>query len=133
MIEEDGHIGHGAVLHGCTVGRNALIGMGAVIMDGAKIGADAIVAALSFVKAGFEVPPGMLAAGIPARILRPVNEKERTWKATGTREYQELAVRSLASMTETEPLRTLTPSRLAQRSAGEPAAEPLYLRKKRKG
>jgi len=133
VIEEDGHIGHGAVLHGCTVGRNALIGMGAVIMDGAKIGADAIVAALSFVKAGFEVPPGMLAAGIPARILRPVSEKERAWKNTGTRGYQELAVRSLASMTETEPLRTLTPSRLAQRSAGEPAAEPLYLRKKRKG
>jgi len=104
VIEEDGHIGHGAVLHGCTVGRNALIGMGAVIMDGAKIGADAIVAALSFVKAGFEVPPGMLVAGIPARILRPVSEKERAWKTTGTREYQELAVRCLATLKPCQPL-----------------------------
>ena len=133
VIEEEGHIGHGAVLHGCKIGRNALIGMSAVIMDGAVIGEDAIVAALAFVKAGFTVPPATLVAGIPARVVRPVSAEERAWKIAGTREYQELAVRSLAGMAETEPLRELTPARLAQRSQGETGSEPLYLHKRRTG
>jgi len=130
VIEEEGHIGHGAVLHGCRIGRNALIGMSAVIMDDAVIGADAMVAALAFVKAGFEVPPGMLAAGIPARVVRALGEEDRRWKAEATREYQELARRSLASMVETEALRALDAARLAQRTKGETGAEPLYLQKK---
>ncbi len=104
VIEEDGHIGHGAVLHGCRIGRNALIGMSAVVMDGAKVGADAIVAALSFVKAGFEVPAGTLVAGIPAKVLRAVTEAERKWKIEGTREYQELTRRCLASLVPVEAL-----------------------------
>jgi phenylacetic acid degradation protein len=52
VIEEDGHIGHGAVLHGCRIGRNALVGMNAVIMDNAVLGESSIVAACAFVKAG---------------------------------------------------------------------------------
>lgn len=131
VIEEDGHVGHGAVLHGCTVGRNALVGMSAVIMDGAKIGADAIVAALSFVKAGFEVPAGMLAAGIPAKVLRAISAEERSWKKEGTHEYQELTRRSLATMSAAEALTELSPARLAQRTKGETAIEPLYLYKKK--
>lgn len=67
IIESNGHIGHGAILHGCRIGRNALVGMTAVIMDGAVIGEEGIVAALAFVKAGFEVPPRPLVGGIPAR------------------------------------------------------------------
>ena len=130
-IEENGHIGHGAVLHGCRIGRNALVGMSAVIMDGANVGENAIVAALSFVKAGFEVPAGMLVAGIPARILRPLTEKEKAWKVQGTREYQELAVRSRNTMTATEALSTLDDVRLAQRTKGETGIEPLYLAKKK--
>ncbi|HYB09335.1 MAG TPA: phenylacetic acid degradation protein PaaY [Alphaproteobacteria bacterium] len=125
-IGEDGHIGHGAVIHGCRIGRNALVGMSAVIMDGAKVGEDAIVAALSFVKAGFEVPPATLVAGIPARVLRPLTEKEKAWKIQGTREYQELAVRSLRTMTATEALATLDDVRLAQRTKGETDLVPLY-------
>ena len=57
VIEEDGHVGHGAVLHGCTVGRNAMVGMNAVVMDGAVIGECAIVAAMAFVKANHKIPP----------------------------------------------------------------------------
>ena len=57
VVEEDGHIGHGAVLHGCRIGRNALVGMNAVIMDGAEIGAECIVAAMTFVRANMKVPP----------------------------------------------------------------------------
>ena len=131
VIEEDGHIGHGAVLHGCTIGRNALIGMGAVIMDGASIGADAIVAALAFVKAGFAVPPGTLVAGIPARVLRPVAADELAWKKAGTREYQELARRCLASFAETTALSALDERRLAARTKGETGVEPLYLHKRK--
>src|SRR5690242_15668908 len=65
VIEADGHVGHGAVIHGARVGRNALVGMNAVAMDGAVIGESAIVAAMAFVKAGFEVAPRTLVAGIP--------------------------------------------------------------------
>jgi phenylacetic acid degradation protein len=72
VIEADGHVGHGAILHGCRIGRNALVGMNAVIMDGAAIGEDSIVAALAFVKAGFEVPPRTLVGGIRAHHARAV-------------------------------------------------------------
>lgn len=54
IVHENGHIGHGAILHGCVVGRDALVGMNSVIMDGAVIGEESIVAAMSFVKAGFQ-------------------------------------------------------------------------------
>jgi phenylacetic acid degradation protein len=132
VIEEDGHIGHGAVLHGCRIGRNALVGMSAVIMDRAVIGADAIVAALAFVKAGFEVPPGVLVAGIPARIRRALGDDDRRAKAEATREYQELTLRCLASMAETAALSELDPARLAQRTKGETAAEPLAPHEKKR-
>jgi phenylacetic acid degradation protein len=110
-VEEDGHIGHGAILHGCRVGRNALVGMNAVVMDGAEIGEDAFVGAMAFVKAGFAVPPGTLAAGMPARIVRELTPDEIAWKRQGTREYQELARRYLAELTLCEPLREPEPDR----------------------
>jgi carbonic anhydrase/acetyltransferase-like protein (isoleucine patch superfamily) len=62
VIEENGHIGHGAVIHCCTIRRNALVGMNAVVMDNAVIGESAIVAACAFVKAGMEIPARTLAA-----------------------------------------------------------------------
>src|SRR5512143_1116728 len=66
VVEEDGHVGHGAVLHGCRVGKNALIGMNAVLMDNAVIGESCIVAAMAFVKANVSFPPRSLIAGVPA-------------------------------------------------------------------
>lgn len=104
LIEEDGHIGHGAVLHGCRVGRGALVGMNAVVMDNAVIGERAIVAAMAFVKSKGHIPPATLAAGTPAKVLRDLREDEMTWKHVGTLEYQELARRSLRSMVEVIPL-----------------------------
>ncbi len=104
IVEEDGHIGHGAVLHGCTVQRNALVGMNAVVNDNAVIGESAIVAAMAFVKAGMVVPPRSLVAGVPARVLRALTEQEMAWKAEGTRSYQDLTRRSLATMQATTPL-----------------------------
>ena len=111
VVEEDGHIGHGAVLHGCRVGRNALIGMNAVIMDNAVIGESSIVAASAFVKAGMEIPPRVLVAGMPAKVIRALSDEEVRWKSAGTATYQDLARRSLATMEETVPLRAVEPGR----------------------
>jgi len=104
IVEEEGHIGHGAILHGCIVKRNALVGMNAVVNDNAVIGESAIVAALAFVKAEMIVPPRMLVAGIPARILRALTDQELAWKVEGTGSYLDLTRRSLATMRPTTPL-----------------------------
>ena len=104
VVDEDGHVGHGAILHGCHVGRNALVGMHAVVMDRAVLGAESIVAALAFVRAGFQVPPRTLVGGIPARVLRELDDKDVAWKSEGTHEYQALARRSLATPVPAEPL-----------------------------
>lgn len=104
VVEDEGHVGHGAVLHCCRIGRNALVGMNAVVMDKADVGDSAIVAAMAFVKAGMIVPPQSLAAGIPAKVVRALNAQEMAWKIEGTALYQDLARRSLASMTETVAL-----------------------------
>ena len=111
VVEEDGHIGHGAVLHGCRIGRNALVGMNAVIMDNAVVGESSIVAASAFVKAGAEIPPRSLAAGMPAKVIRALSDEEIAWKVDGTRTYQDLARRSLATMTECDPLSEIEPDR----------------------
>jgi phenylacetic acid degradation protein len=111
IVEEDGHIGHGAVLHGCVVRRNALVGMNAVINDSAEIGESAIVAAMAFVKARMVVPPRTLVAGIPARVLRELSDTELAWKIEATKSYQELAIRSLATMQATQPLAAPEPGR----------------------
>ncbi|HEY4814549.1 MAG TPA: DapH/DapD/GlmU-related protein [Chthoniobacterales bacterium] len=110
-VETGGHIGHGAILHGCRIGRNAMIGMNAVVMDGAEIGESSVVAALSFVKAGMFVPPHMLVAGIPGRLVRELTEEEVAVKTKGTGVYQTLAKRSLASMHTCEPLTQPEPNR----------------------
>ncbi len=104
LIEENGHVGHGAVLHGCVVRRDALIGMNAVVMDEAEVGERAFVAASSFVPAGMKIAAGWLAAGVPAKVKRELTEREIAWKLQGTKTYQELSVRSLRSMKEVEPL-----------------------------
>ena len=126
VIEEDGHIGHGAILHGCRIGRDALVGMNAVVMDGAVIGESAMVAAMAFVRAGFEVPARSLAAGIPAKVLRPLTDQDIAWKREGTADYQRLVLRSQRSLKEAQPLREIEPNR--PRVDGG-AGIPLYLQK----
>ncbi len=128
VVEEDGHIGHGAVLHGCRIARNALVGMNAVVMDNATIGESAIVAASSFVKAGMEVPAKVLVAGVPAKVVRPLSEQEVQWKSEGTQTYKELAVRCLNTMREVTPLLEIEPGR--QRLEFPSDVKPLVERKK---
>lgn len=124
VVEEDGHIGHGAVLHGCVVKRNALVGMNAVIMDGAVVGESSIVAAMAFVKAKFEVPDRSLVAGSPARVIRELSEEEIAWKSAGTKQYQDLAVRSLNTMQEVDALTEVEPDR--KRLSFDEEVIPLY-------
>ncbi len=104
IVEAEGHIGHGAVLHCCHVGRNALVGMNAVVMDRARVGESAVIAACAFVKAGMEIPPRMLAAGVPAKVMRELTEQEMSWKVDGTRCYHDLTRRSLATLKPCTPL-----------------------------
>ncbi|HWF45337.1 MAG TPA: gamma carbonic anhydrase family protein [Candidatus Kapabacteria bacterium] len=86
-IGENVTVGHGAVLHGCTVKDGALIGMNAVVLDRAVIGEGSLVAAGAVVLGGTIVPPGMLIAGIPAKVLRPLNEDEREMVREGATNY----------------------------------------------
>jgi phenylacetic acid degradation protein len=111
IIEAGGHIGHGAILHGCHIGRNAMIGMNAVVMDEAEIGESSLVAALSFVKAGMFVPARMLVAGIPGRLVRELTEEEIDTKTRGTAVYQTLARRSMAGLRPCDPLPKPEPNR----------------------
>jgi len=102
VVEVDGHIGHGAVLHGCRVGRNAMVGMNAVVMDKAVVGAESIIGAAAFVKAGMVIPPRSLVLGAPARVMRTVTDEELAWKSYGTRQYHDLNLRSMQTMREVE-------------------------------
>jgi len=126
VVEIDGHIGHGAVLHGCRIGRNALVGMNAVVMDNAIIGEESIVAAMSFVKAGMIVAPRSMVVGTPAKVMRSLTDDEIQWKSSGTRQYHELAVRSMHTMREVEALTEVEANR--QRLNFE-SALPLHLHK----
>jgi phenylacetic acid degradation protein len=78
--------------------------MQAVIMDHAVVGEESIVAGMAFVRADFEVPPRTLVGGIPAKVLRELDDRDVEWKSRGTREYQALARRSLETLVPAEPL-----------------------------
>ena len=103
-VARNGHIGHGAVLHGCQIGEDAMVGMNAVVMDDAHIAPRSIVAACAFVKAGFACEEQSLVMGAPARVSRQLTDKEVRWKQAGTREYQLLAQRCREAMEECAPL-----------------------------
>ncbi|GGW42159.1 phenylacetic acid degradation protein PaaY [Gemmobacter lanyuensis] len=128
VVEEAGHIGHGAVLHGCHIGRNAMIGMNAVVMDEAVIGENTIVAAMAFVKAGAQIPPGSLAVGSPAKVIRALTEDEIAWKSRGTAIYQRLALEARDKLVPAVPLTEAEPDR---RRATAPAYDPLVLERAR--
>lgn len=111
VVEVDGHIGHGAVLHGCTIGKNVLVGMNAVVMDQADVGANSIIGAMAFVKKGMLIPERSLVAGAPAKIIKTLTDTEIDHKRLGTHMYQRLAQRSLATMEKVTPLRQVEPNR----------------------
>lgn len=87
IIGDDVTIGHGAIVHGCTIGDGAMISMGAIILTSAKIGAGAIVGAGAVVREGQEIPAKSLAVGIPARIRRDVTAEELERMRLGKDDY----------------------------------------------
>ncbi len=107
VLEEKANIGHGAILHGCHIHEQVLVGMNSVIMDGAEIGAYCFVAALAFVRAGFKVPERKVIAGIPAKILRDVTEQETGWKTEADEDYISIRLRSHAGLELVEALTEL--------------------------
>lgn len=126
VVEENGHVGHGAVLHSCIVRRDALVGMNAVVMDDAEVGEQAIVAASAFVRAGMKIAPRSLVAGVPAKLIRELSAQEIAWKQEGTRTYHDLTRRCLASMQEVQPLAQIEENRPALQA---PFVEPLIAAK----
>jgi len=111
IIRHNGHIGHGAVLHGCVIEEDAMVGMNAVVMDEAVIAARSIVGAAAFVKSGFSCEPASLIVGSPAKVLRQLSDKEVSWKQRGTQEYQTLTRRCLENMRECAPLEAVDADR----------------------
>ena len=84
LIEQDGHIGHGAIIHSARICRNAMVGMNAVVNDNAVVGESAFVAAMAFVKTGMQVPPRTLVAGVPAKVMRELSAR-RNWRGSWMR------------------------------------------------
>ena len=93
LIGPDATVGHLCMLHGCIVEEGALVGMGSVVLDRARIGQGSMLAAGSVVTEGQEIPPGVLAAGTPARVRKPLEGGAARWVETAAREYQSLRLR----------------------------------------
>ena len=87
IIGDDVTVGHGAIVHGCTIGNGALIGIGAIILSGAKIGEGAMVAAGALVREGQDIPPKTLAVGLPAQIRRDLTEVDLERMRLGKEDY----------------------------------------------
>lgn len=92
-VGEGVSVGHNATIHGCTIGNNSLIGMGATVLNGAQIGDNCLVAAGSVVLEGQQVPPGSLVAGIPAKVKRELSEEEVEAIRRNAVHYQQLSAR----------------------------------------
>jgi len=110
LLKAGAHIGHGAVIHGATIGKNCLVGMNAVVMDNVFLGDECIVGALSFVKEGEQFEKRCLIVGNPAKKIKEVTDEMISWKTEGTKLYQALPKELFESLKETEPLRKIPDS-----------------------
>ena len=104
VLEENAHIGHGAIIHGCHIGANCLIGMNAVLMDNVRLSEGCIVGALSFIKANVVFEKRSLIVGNPAKKIKEVSDEMLRWKTEGTKIYQQLAAEMLESFKICESL-----------------------------
>ena len=107
VLKEGSHIGHGAIIHGATIGKNCLIGMNAVIMDNVELGDECIVGALTFIKADEKISERSLVVGNPSKIIKKVSDEMMQWKTEGTKLYQQLPKDMYESWKECEPLREI--------------------------
>ena len=116
ILQEGAHIGHGAIIHGASIGRNVLIGMNAVIMDEAEIGDESIIGALAFIPAKMKIPRRSLAVGNPGKIIKEVSDEMIAWKTKGTQLYQMLPADCHETLVACQPLPELPATRPAQES-----------------
>ncbi len=114
LLKAGAHIGHGAIIHGATIGLNSMIGMNAVVMDEVEIGDECIVGALCFVPAKMVVPRRSLVVGNPGKIIKEVTDEMMKWKTMCTALYQTLPAECKLSLKEVEPLRAIEPNRPSQ-------------------
>jgi len=115
-LKKGAHIGHGAIIHGGTIGENCLIGMNSVIMDDAKIEKECIIGALTFVPAKMQIPERSLVVGNPAKVIKQVSDEMIDWKTKGTSLYQALPKECQETLIECEPLREIEENRPTQES-----------------
>jgi phenylacetic acid degradation protein/carnitine operon protein CaiE len=103
-LKRGAHIGHGAIIHGGTIGENSLVGMNAVVMDDVEVGKESIIGALCFVPSKMHIPPRSLVVGNPAKIIKEVSDEMIAWKTEGTALYQQLPGECKETMFICEPL-----------------------------
>jgi carbonic anhydrase/acetyltransferase-like protein (isoleucine patch superfamily) len=120
LLKEAAHIGHGAIIHGATIGKNSLVGMNAVIMDNVVLGDECIVGALTFIRQDEIIPPRSLVAGNPAKVIKNVSDDMIAWKTEGTRLYQQLPKECFEHLKLTEPLTELPAGRNVQAGTYKP-------------
>lgn len=111
LLKENAHIGHGAVIHGSTIGINCLVGMNSVVMDHVELGDECIVGALTLIKEGEKIPCRSLIAGNPGKIIKQVSDEMIAWKNKGTELYQSLPKDMFEQNKTTEPLRKIPANR----------------------
>ena len=116
VLEENAHIGHGAIIHGARIGRDTLVGMNAVLMDRVVIGAECVIGSLAFVAADTIIPDRSVVVGSPAKIVKQVSDQMLDWKKEGTRLYQKLPSDCFATLRPCEPLREVPADREVQDS-----------------
>lgn len=105
LLKEGAHIGHGAIIHGATIGKNCLVGMNAVVMDNVVLEDECIVGALTLVKEGEKIPARSLVAGNPGKIIKKVTDEMIAWKSEGTALYQALPKQLNKGWKECKPSR----------------------------
>ncbi|MDG1501444.1 MAG: transferase hexapeptide repeat family protein [Ulvibacter sp.] len=114
VLKQGAHVGHGAIIHGANLGRNTMVGMNSVIMDGAVIADECIVGAMAFVKAESVFAPRQLIVGNPAKAIKEVSQQMLAWKTAGTKLYQSLPKDCHETLREVEPLREIPKDRPVQ-------------------
>ncbi|MBK7430602.1 MAG: transferase hexapeptide repeat family protein [Bacteroidetes bacterium] len=114
LLMEDAHIGHGAIIHGGTIGKNVLVGMNAVVMDNVVVGDNSIIGALCFVPDGMIIPERKIVVGNPGKIVKDVSDEMVAWKTKGTQLYQQLPAELYATLKPCEPLREVPADRPKQ-------------------
>jgi phenylacetic acid degradation protein len=116
-LYEGAHIGHGAIIHGASVGKNCLVGMNSVIMDNVSLGDECIVGALTFIREGTIIEKRKVIVGNPHKIIKDVSDEMIKWKTEGTKIYQKLPADLKASLFECEPLRKEVENNLNETTA----------------